>query len=75
MVHTQVYYKYIHFSLLYKTDHILTILPIKHLVNQYSEPTTPQNMKTITKPSVSNQSFYSVHVFYERNLHILTQRR
>ena len=30
------------------------MLPIKHLVNKYGEPTTPQKLETGTKPSVSN---------------------
>ena len=39
---------------MYTTDHIFPVLPFKHLVNQDGEPTTPQNMATATKPSVSN---------------------
>ena len=67
MVHAQVSDKYIHFLLMYTTDHIFPVLPIKHLVNQDGEPTTPQKLATGTKPSVSN-----LHV-YESKLHMLTQ--
>ena len=54
MVHTWVSDEFIHFALIYKTDHILPVLPIKHLVNHYVEPTTPHKLATGTKPSVSN---------------------
>ena len=36
------------------TDHIFPVLPIKHLLNKDSEPTTPHKLATGTKPSVSN---------------------
>ena len=39
---------------MYTTDHILPVIPIKHLVNQYSEPTKPQKLATDTKKSLSN---------------------
>ena len=56
MVHVQVYEKYIQFTLICMTDNILPSLPIKHLVNQVDEPTTPKKLATGTKPSVSNPS-------------------
>ena len=52
MVHTRVSEEYIHFSLIYTTDNIFPVLPIKHLVNQYGEPTTPHKLETGTKTSV-----------------------
>ena len=39
---------------MYTTHHIFTDLPIKHLINQDGEPTTPHKLETGTKPSVSN---------------------
>ena len=54
MVHVRVSDKYIHFALMYTTDHLFTVLPIKHLVNQDGEPTMPHKLATGTKPSVSN---------------------
>ena len=39
---------------MYLTDRVFPVLPIKHLVNQDVEPTTPQKLETGTKPSVSN---------------------
>ena len=52
MVHARVSDKYIHFVLMYKTDHIVPVLPIKNLANQYGELTTPHKLVTDTKPSV-----------------------
>ena len=54
MVNAQVSDKYIHFALMYTTDNISPILPIKHLVNQDGEPTTPHKLETGTKFSLSN---------------------
>ena len=54
MVHAQVSDKYAHFALMYTTDNIFLVIPIEHLVNQYSETTMPQKLETGTKPSVSN---------------------
>ena len=33
MVHTRVLEAYIHFALMYTTDHILPVLPIKDMIN------------------------------------------
>ena len=55
--YARVYGEYIHFSLMYTTDHTLPVLPIKNLVKQDGEPTTPQKLSTGTKPSVSNLCF------------------
>ena len=54
MVHTQVSGEYIYFALMYTTDHIFPVIPIKHLVNKDGKPTTPHRLETSTKPSVSN---------------------
>ena len=54
MVHARVSDKYIHFSLMYTTDHIFLVLTIKHLVDNYGEPTTPHKMATGKEPTVSN---------------------
>ena len=54
MVHTQVSNENIHFALMYITDHIFNVLPIKHLVNQDGGPTTTHKLATGMKPSVSN---------------------
>ena len=45
---------YIHFALLYTTDHIFPVLPIKDLINKDSDPTTPYKLATGTKQLVSH---------------------
>ena len=43
---------YIHFALMYTTDHILPFLPIKDLISKDGDPTTPHKLATGTKPLV-----------------------
>ena len=54
MVHARVLEAYIHFSLMYTTDHIFPVLPIKYLINEDGDPTTPYKLAIGTKPSVSH---------------------
>ena len=54
MVYVQVSDEYIHLALMYTDDHIFTMLPTKHLVNQDVEQTTPHKLETGTKIFVSN---------------------
>ena len=54
MVHARVSEVYVHFKLMYTTDHIFPVLPIKDLINEDGDPTTPRKMATGTKPSVSH---------------------
>ena len=54
MVHARVSEAYIHFTLIYTTDHIFPVLPIKDLINEDGDPTTPQKIATDMKPSVSH---------------------
>ena len=53
MVHARVPEVYVHFASMYTTDHIFTVLPIKDLMNEDGNPTTPHKLATGTKPSVS----------------------
>ena len=53
MVHARVPEIYIHFVLMYMTDHILLVLPIKDLINEDGDPTRPYKLATGTKPTVS----------------------
>ena len=39
---------------MYTTDHIFPVLPIKDLINEDGDPTTPHKLATVTKPSVSH---------------------
>ena len=54
MVHAIVLEIYVHFALMYTTDHTYPVLPIKYLINKDSDPTTPNKLATGTKPSVSH---------------------
>ena len=54
MVHARVLEAHIHFTLMYMTDHIFPVLPIKDLINEAGNPTTPFKIATGTKPSVSH---------------------
>ena len=54
MVHARVPEVYVHFVLIYTTDHIFPVLPIKDLINEDGDPTTPCKLATGTKPSVSH---------------------
>ena len=38
---------------MYTTDHIFPIVPIKDMINEDGDPTTPFKLTTGTKPSVS----------------------
>ena len=53
MVHARVSEAYIHFELIYTTDHIFTVLLIKYLMNKDDKPTTSFKLTTGTKPLVS----------------------
>ena len=54
MVHDRVLGAYIHFAFMYTTDYIFPVLPIKYLINEYGNLTTPFKLATGTKPSVSH---------------------
>ena len=44
MVYTRVLGAYIHFAFMYTTDHIFPVLPIKYLINEDGDPTTPYKL-------------------------------
>ena len=54
MVHARVLEVYTHFASMYTTDHIFPVLPIKDIINEDGDPTTPHKLATGTKPSVSH---------------------
>ena len=54
MVHARVSEAYIHFALMYTTYQIFPVLPIKDLINEDGDPTTPFKLATGKKPSVSH---------------------
>ena len=54
MVHSRVPEVYVHFALMYATYHIFLVLPMKELINEDGDPTTPRKMATGMKPSLSH---------------------
>ena len=54
MVHARVPEVYVHFTLMYTTDHIFPVLTIEDLINKDGNPTTPHKLATGTKSSVSH---------------------
>ena len=54
MVHVRFLEAYIHFALMYLADHIFRVIPIKDLINENGNPTTPYKLATCTKPSLSH---------------------
>ena len=75
MVHARVLEIYVHFALMYTTDHIFPVLPIKDLINEDGDQTTPYKLATGTKPSVSHLRVFFVRVLYGKLRHMLKRRR
>ena len=75
MVHARVPEVYVHFTLMYTTDHIFPVLPTKDLINENGDPTTPRKLATCTKPSVSHLRVLFFYVLYEKLWRTLRQRR
>ena len=75
MVNLRVSEAYIHFSLMYTTDNIFLVIPIKDLINEDKDPTTPFKLATGTKPSLSHLRVLFFHVLHGKLLHTLTKRR
>ena len=75
MVHTRVLEAYIYFSLIYTTDHIFPVLPIKDMINKEGGLTMPFKLATGTDPSVSHLCVLFFHVLYRKLLHTSTKRR
>ena len=74
MVHARVLEAYIHFSIMYTTDHIFPVLPIKDLINEDGDPTTPYKLATDTKPSVSHlRVLFCPCVVWKATAHVVTK--
>ena len=54
IVHARFLEAYIHFALIYMTDQIFSVLPIKYMINEDGDPTTPFKRATGTKLTVSH---------------------
>ena len=74
MVHARVPEVYVHFALMYTTDNIFPVLPIKDLINEDDNPTTPDKLATGTKPSVSHlQVLFCPCVVRKARTHVETK--
>ena len=74
MVHARVSEAYIHFVLMYTTDHIFPILPIKDLINQDGDPRMPHKLATGTIPTVSHfRVFFCPYVVQKAIAHVGTK--
>ena len=74
MVHSRVLRAYIHFSLMYTTDHIFPVLPIKYLIKEDDDPTTPHKLATGTKTSVSHlHVLFCLFVVQKATAHVETK--
>ena len=47
MIYARVSEAYIHFELMYTTDHIFPVLPINDLINEDDNPTTPHKWQQV----------------------------
>ena len=75
MVHARVLEAYIHFALMYTTDHILPVLLIKYLINEDGDPTMPYKRATGTNLQYYIYDCNFVHILYGKLLHTFRQRR
>ena len=71
MINARVQEEYIHFALMYTTDHIFPVLPIKYLINKDGDPTMPYKLATGTKPSLSHlRMLFCPCVVRKANVHV-----
>ena len=74
MVHARFLEAYIHLALMYTTDHIFPVLPIKYLINKDGDPATPHKLETGTKPSVSYlRVLFCPYVLQKATSHVETK--
>ena len=62
MVHDRALEACIHFALMYTTDQIFPVLPIKYLINEDGDPTTSFKITTGTNLQYHIYACYFVHV-------------
>ena len=74
MVHARFPEVEVHFALMYTTDHIFPVLPIKDLINEDGDPTTPHKLATGKNLQCHIYVFYFVHVLYRNIRRTLRQR-
>ena len=72
MVHVRLLEAYIHFTLIYTTDHFLPVLPIHYLMKKTARQPLHLNVAIDTKPLIYHFHFF--HVLYKNIMHVLGQR-
>ena len=71
MIHAGVPEVYVHFTLMYTKDHIFPVLPIKDIINEDSDPTTPHKLAIGTKHSVSHlRVLFCPYVVHKATAHV-----
>ena len=74
MVHARVREAYINFTLIYRVDHILPVLPTKDLINEDGNPNTPFKLAIVPKPSISHlRVLFCPRVVQESTAHVGTK--
>ena len=74
MIHDRVLEAHIHSELMYTTDQIFPVLPIKDIINEDVDPTMPFKLATGTKPSVSHLSvLFCPYVVRRATAHVGTK--
>ena len=74
MVHAKFLEAYIHFVLMYTTDHMFPVIPIIDMINKDSKMTTPFKLAAGKNLHYCIYACYFVHVLYGNLLHTLTKR-
>ena len=71
MVHSRVFEVYIDFALMYTIDHIFTVIPIKDMIKEDGDTTTPFKLTTGTKSSVSHlRVLFCTYVVQKATAHL-----
>ena len=74
MVHARVPEVFVQFALMYPTDKIFPVLPIKYLINEDDDLTTTFKFATGTKPSVSHlRVLFCPFVVHKATVHVGTR--
>ena len=75
MVHARVPELYVYFALMYTTDHIFLVLPIKNLINKDAIQQRHTNRQQVQKLQCHIYVFYFVRVLYGKLRRISRQSR
>ena len=75
MVHARVPKLFVYFALMYTTDHIFPVLPIKDIINEDGDTTTPPKLTTGTNLQCIIYACFIFRVLYGKLQCTLRQRR